>query len=171
MDPEGILGHISGVAMGLMGILAGQFLMSENKDLTGLKKGLCLGAAGILFIVIGLVWGMMFPIIKKIWTSSFVVYAGGWSLILLSIFYLVIDVWKLKKWSFFFVVIGSNSIFIYACQSGVLDLRRTSDFFFKGLSTYPTDPSAQALIASVAYLLVSWLFLYFMYKRKIFFKV
>ena len=171
LDPEGILGHISGVAMGLMGILAGQFLMSENKDLTGLKKGLCLGAAGILFIVIGLVWGMMFPIIKKIWTSSFVVYAGGWSLILLSIFYLVIDVWKLKKWSFFFVVIGSNSIFIYACQSGVLDLRRTSDFFFKGLSTYPTDPSAQALIASVAYLLVSWLFLYFMYKRKIFFKV
>jgi len=98
-------------------------------------------------------------------------FAAGWSLILLSIFYLIIDVWKLKKWSFFFVVIGSNSIFIYSCQSGVLDFRRMSGFFFKGLINYPSDTSAQAVIASIAYLLVSRLFLYFMYKRKIFVKV
>jgi predicted acyltransferase len=170
LDPEGLLGHISGVTMGLLGVLAGQFLMKEDKNLDGLKKALYIGAAGILFLGIGLVWDMAFPIIKKIWTSSFVVFAAGWSLILLSIFYLIIDVWKLKKWSFFFVVIGSNSIFIYACQSGVFDLRRTSEFFFNGLIKYPLDVSAQAVIASIAYLLVSWLFLYFMYKRKIFFK-
>jgi predicted acyltransferase len=171
LDPEGLLGHISGVAMCLMGVLAGQFLINENRNLSGLKKGLIIGAAGIIFLGIGLVWNMAFPIIKKIWTSSFVIYAGGWSLILLSIFYLVIDVWKIKKWSFFFIVIGSNSIFIYACQSGVFDFRKTSDFFFKGLINYPQDPAVQAVFASITYLLISWLFLYFMYKRKIFFKV
>jgi predicted acyltransferase len=171
LDPEGLLGHISGVAMGLMGVLTGQFLITENKNLPGLKKALLLCAAGILFLGIGLVWDMAFPIIKKIWTSSFVVFAGGWSLILLSIFYLIIDVWKFRKWSFFFIVIGSNAIFIYACQSGILDFKRMSDFFFKGLIYCSSDPSVQAVIASITYLLVSWLFLYFMYKRKIFIKV
>lgn len=171
LDPEGLFGHISGVAMGLMGILTGRFLLSENPNLTGLKKGLCLAAAGIVCLGIGLAWDMALPIIKKIWTSSFVVFAAGWSLILLSIFYIVIDVWKLKKWSLFFVVIGSNAIFIYVCQSGIFNLGGLSRFFFNGLIKYPSDVSAQAVIASVAYVLVSWLVLYYMYKRKIFFKV
>jgi len=171
LDPEGLLGHIPGVAMGLLGALTGQFLIIKKGNLTGLKKGLLLCLAGILFLGIGLVWDLSFPIIKKIWTSSFVIYAGGWSLILLSIFYLVVDVWKLKKWSYFFIVIGSNAIFIYVCQSGVLDFHRTSDFFFKGLINSFSNPSAQEVISSFTYLLVSWLFLYFMYKRKIFLKV
>jgi predicted acyltransferase len=171
LDPEGLLGHINGVAMGLLGVLTGQFLTTENKKLNGLKKALYIGAAGILFLCIGFIWDLALPIIKKIWTSSFVVFAAGWSLVLLSIFYLIIDVWKLKKWSFFFVVIGSNSIFIYICQSGILDLQKTSGFFFNALINYPLNASAQAVIASITYVLVSWLLLYFMYKRKIFFKV
>jgi len=171
LDPEGLLGHISGVAMGLLGVLTGQFLISEKKNLTDLKKCLLICAAVIIFLGIGLIWDMAFPIIKKIWTSSFVVFAGGWSLILLSIFYLIIDVWKVKKWSFFFIVIGSNSIFIYACQSGIFDLRRTGEFFFNGFIKYPVDASIQAVIAAIVYLTVSWLFLYFMYKRKIFPKI
>jgi predicted acyltransferase len=145
--------------------------MLKRENLTGLKKGLLMGAAGIIFLGVGLLWNINFPIIKKIWTSSFIIYAVGWSLILLSIFYLIIDVWKFKKWSFFFIVIGSNAIFIYACQSGILDFQRMSDFFFKGLINCSSDPLVHAVIASITYLLVSWLFLYFMYKRKIFFKV
>jgi predicted acyltransferase len=171
LDPEGLLGHIQGVAMGLLGVLTGQFLMQEDTNFNGLKKALYIGATGVLFLGFGLLWDLAFPIIKKIWTSSFVVFAAGWSLVLLSVFYLIIDVWKMKKWSFFFVVIGSNSIFIYICQSGILDLRKTSEFFFNALIKYPVDASAQAVIASLAYMLVSWLLLYFLYKRKIFFKV
>ena len=171
LDPEGLLGHISGVAMGLLGVLTGQFLIAENKNISNLRKGLLLGGAGIIFLGIGLAWDIALPIIKKIWTSSFVVFAGGWSLILLSVFYLVIDVWKLKKWAFFFMIIGTNSIFIYACNSGVFDLRRTSNFFFRGLISFPSNEVAQAVIGACAYMLVSWLLLYFMYKRKIFFKV
>jgi predicted acyltransferase len=171
LDPEGLLGHIQGVAMGLLGVLTGQFLMKEDKNFNGLKKVLYIGAAGIIFLSVGLLWDLAFPIIKKIWTSSFVIFAAGWSLVLLSVFYLIIDVWKLKKWSFFFVVIGSNSIFIYICQSGVLDLKKTSSFFFNALIKSTVDVSAQDVIASLAYMLVSWLLLYFLYKRKIFFKV
>lgn len=171
LDPEGLLGHLSGVAMGLLGILTGQFLMKEDKNLNGLKKALYLGATGVVFLGVGLLWDLAFPIIKKIWTSSFVIFAAGWSLILLSLFYLIIDVWKQKKWSFFFVVIGSNSIFIYACQSGVFDLQQTGRFFFNGFIKSPSDASAQAVIAAIVYLAVSWLFLYFMYKRKIFIKI
>ncbi|MBN1181550.1 MAG: DUF5009 domain-containing protein [Bacteroidales bacterium] len=171
LDPEGLLGHISGVAMGLLGVITGQFLIKDDKNFNTIRKALIIGIAGILFLGIGLVWDMVFPIIKKIWTSSFVVFAAGWSLILLSLFYLIIDVWKLKRWSFFFVVIGSNSIFIYACQSGVPDLRKISEFFFNAFIKYPANASEQAVLASIAYLLVSWLLLYFMYKRKIFFKI
>lgn len=171
LDPEGLLGHISGVAMALLGVLTGQFLITEKNKLSGFKKALYTGGAGLLFLGIGLLWDLAFPIIKKIWTSSFVVFAAGWSLVLLSVFYLIIDVWKMKKWSFFFVVIGSNSIFIYICQSGILDLKKTSEFFFNALIKYPVNASAQALIASLAYMLVSWLLLYFLYKRKLFFKV
>jgi predicted acyltransferase len=171
LDPEGLLGHLSGIAMGLLGVLTGQFLMKEDKSFTGLKKALYIGSAGVLFLGFGLLWDLAFPIIKKIWTSSFVVFAAGWSLLLLSVFYLIIDVWKLKKWSFFFVVIGSNSIFIYICQSGVLDLHKTSGFFFNALINHPVDASAQAVIAALAYMLVSWLLLYFLYKKKLFFKV
>lgn len=171
LDPEGLLGHINGVAMGLLGVLTGQFLMKEDKNFSGLKKSIYIGVAGILFLCVGLLWDLAFPIIKKIWTSSFVIFAAGWSLVLLSVFYLIIDVLKFKKWSFFFVVIGSNSIFIYICQSGVLDLKKTSGFFFNALIKSPVDVSAQAVISALAYMLVSWLLLYFMYKRKIFFKV
>lgn len=171
LDPEGLLGHISGVAMGLLGVLTGQFLIGNKRDLTGLKKGLILGVAGIAFLAIGLFWSQSFPIIKKIWTSSFVVYAAGWSMILLSIFYLVIDVWKIRWWTYLFIVIGSNSIFIYACQSGVLDFQKMSGFFFTGLIHCPSNPAGQEVIAAFGYLLVSWLFLNFMYKRKIFVKV
>jgi len=128
--------------------------MTKKWNLTALKKGLLLGAAGIIFLGIGLVWDLAFPIIKKIWTSSFVIFAGGWSLILLSLFILLIDVWKLKKWwAQFFIVIGSNAIFIYFCQSRVLDFRNMSNFFFEGLIKSFSNPELQQVIASVAYLL------------------
>ena len=66
---------------------------------------------------VGALWNQTFPINENLWTSSFVLWAGGWSLLLLGLFYLVIDVWGWRKWAFFFVVIGANAITIYmACR-------------------------------------------------------
>ncbi|MBN2864320.1 MAG: DUF5009 domain-containing protein [Bacteroidales bacterium] len=172
MDPEGLLGHISGVAMGLIGALTGQILIIKKENLSGLKKGFIVGALGLLLIGLGLIWNTTLPIIKKIWTSSFVIYAAGWSMVFLAVFYLLIDVWNLRRWwSKFFIVIGSNAIFIYFCQSRVLDFRNMSNFFFEGLVKSFSNAELQKVIASLTYLVVSWLFLYFMYKKKIFIKV
>ena len=93
-DPEGILSTIPAVATALMGVLTGHFLRSNKTGMTKLKKGLVIGAAGLICLLLGYLWGLFFPINKNLWTSSFVLFAGGWSLLLLSVFYLIIDVWK-----------------------------------------------------------------------------
>ena len=72
-----------------------------------------LAAAGVASLFVAWVWSFNFPIIKNIWTSSFVLCAGGWSLLLLALFYWIIDVRGYQRWSFFFKVIGMNAITIY----------------------------------------------------------
>ncbi len=135
-----------------------------------LKKGLLIGIIGILFLGIGMLWDLVFPINKNLWTSSFVLFVGGWSLILLSAFYLIMDVWGFKRWAFFFMVIGLNPITIYMCNRGVLRFDSARDFFFGGtINLFPV--SAQPIIEILAYITVSWLFLYFLYKKNIFLRV
>ena len=90
--------------------------------------------------------------------------------LLLSVFYLIIDVWNKKKWAFFFIVIGLNPITIYLVQRGIITFRRTSDFFFSGLiSCFPE--SAHDLLNAIGYMTMSWLFLYILYRLKIFLRV
>ena len=93
-----------------LGVLAGHWLLVDR---SGWIKGLGLAVAGLACLGLGTLWGQVFPIIKILWTSSYVLVAGGWSLLLLAIFYTVIDVIKFRAWAFFFVVIGVNAITIY----------------------------------------------------------
>ena len=67
-------------------------------------------------LALAYLWNLSFPFNKNLWTSSFVLWTTGWSLLLLSLFYLVIDVWKVRGWIFFFVVIGANAITVYVGQ-------------------------------------------------------
>jgi len=170
MDPEGILSTIPAVSTALLGVLAGHLLRLEKKGLTGFKKALIITAAGVAGLLLGLLWGTFFPINKNLWTSSFVLYAGGWSLILLGIFYLVTDVWKIRKWAFFFVVIGMNSITIYVLQFRILKFDVIRDFFLKGITDL-SPATVQPFINAVGYIAVVWLFLWFLYRNKIFLKV
>ncbi|MCB9299988.1 MAG: DUF5009 domain-containing protein [Lewinellaceae bacterium] len=169
-DPEGILSTLPAVSTALMGVLTGNFLRDERQGLTKLRKGLMLGAAGLVFLLLGYLWGLFFPINKNLWTSSFVLYTGGWSLIFLSIFYLIIDVWEKKRWAFAFVVIGLNPITIYLAQGGIISFEQASDFFFGGLISYFSE-AAQPVLEAIGYTFVSWLFLYFLYRQKIFLRV
>ncbi len=170
MDPEGILSTIPAVSTALLGVFAGHLLRLETKSLTGMKKALVIIAAGVAGLLLGKLWGLFFPINKNLWTSSFVLYAGGWSLILLGIFYLVIDVWRLRKWAFFFAVIGMNSITIYVLQFRILKFDLIRDFFLKGISDL-SPATVQPFISAVGYIAVVWLFLWFLYRKKIFLKV
>lgn len=170
MEPEGILSTIPSVSTALLGVFAGTLLRSNNTNLSKVRKGLILIGAGIVFLALGQLWGLFFPIIKKLWTSSFTLYAGGWSLLLLGIFYLIIDAWGLKKWTFFFVVIGLNPITIYLVQYKIINFNTMRDFFFGGFMRISPE-SIAPLIGSIGYVAGVWVFLYILYKKKIFLKV
>ena len=113
-DPEGLLSTIPAIATTLIGVLAGGWLRESGRN--GHVKAAALFIAGAIGLAMGCLWDQSFPINKNLWSSSFVLWTGGLSLILLGLFYLVIDVWGWKKWAFVFVVIGANAITIYVAQ-------------------------------------------------------
>jgi predicted acyltransferase len=114
-DPEGILSTIPAVATCLLGVFAG--LLLQSPAFGNNKKLLWLFGAGVACVVLGWLWGLQFPVIKKIWTSSYVLVAGGYSALLLGAFYLVVDVWKFQRWCQPFVWMGMNAITIYLIKN------------------------------------------------------
>ena len=169
-DNEGILSTFPAIATALMGAITGYFLNLKSTKLDGLKKALIILAAGITSLIVAKIWSFSFPVIKNVWSSSFVLTAGGWSLILLSVFYLVIDVWGFKKWTFPFVVIGLNSITVYMLNSGIIDFGEMGKYFFGGLASLFSE-AGQAVILSIGAILCMWTVLYILYRNKIFLKV
>jgi len=166
-DPEGLMSTIPAIGTGLLGILTGSYL--KNTDTNGSKKALMLAIAGIIFIGLALLWNFDFPINKNLWTSSFVLNVGGISLLLLSLFYYIIDVLGYRRWAFFFRVIGMNSILIY--MSGqFINWEYSTNAFFKWLGQLLGNPYS-AVAMAICFVLVKWAFLYFMYKKKIFLRV
>ena len=136
-DPEGILSTIPAIATCLLGVLAGQ-LAPPIPQRARQSRGVVAGRRRLL--ARGRDLGLRFPINKNLWTSSFVLWTGGWSLLLLGLFYLVIDVWGWKKWAFFFVVIGTNAITIYVGHSFI-------DFAAVGKLLFSHAPLAQHAVA------------------------
>ena len=165
-DPEGLLGTVPAIATALSGAMTGQFLKRGRQS--GSTKSALMFAVGLVCLAVAWLWNYEFPINKNLWSSSFAIYCAGWSLMLLAIFYLIIDVWRYQSWSLFFVVIGSNSILIYLAQE-MVDFTHTSQFFFGGLLN--SAGSLQPLLGAVAYLVVEWLLLYALFRRKIFLRV
>ena len=169
-DPEGILSTIPAIGTALLGVLTGSFLQWESTAWPMWKKAVALAAAGALLVLLGLAWGFAFPINKRLWTSSFVLYAGGFSLLLLSIFYAIIDLAGYRKWAFPFVVIGANSILIYVASEGAIDFAHTANYFFGGL-IHLSPLNGQQVWTAISVTVVQWIFLYILYKKKIFLKV
>ena len=113
-------------------------------------------------------WGREFPIIKILWTSTYVLIAGGWSLLLLALFYTIIDVLKFRAWAFFFVVIGVNAITIYVA-SRIIPFDEIARFFFGGVARY--SGSFGPVVVPIGTLALEWLFLLHLYRNKIFLRV
>lgn len=160
-----ILTNTTFICSVMLGVFAGQLLLSERKPMS--KAGL-LALIGIGCVITGRIWGIWFPIIHHLWTSSLVLYAGGLSFILLSLFYLVIDVWGYKKWSFIFVIIGMNAISVYVATH-LFDFRLIGNVFVGGL--FKWTGSWSNFIESLASLSVVWFILYWMYRTRTFIKV
>jgi predicted acyltransferase len=171
-DNEGLLSTIPAVGTALLGALTGEWLRSQRAKwlkLLGLilAAGVCLG--------LGYVWSsevpvkFQFPIIKNIWTSSFVLWAGGWSLLLLALFYAIIDVFRWQTWAFFFVVIGVNAITIYVARQ-IIDFEHIADFFLVGINKYSSD-SVKPILRAAGALAIEWLVLWYLYRNKTFLRV
>lgn len=170
MDPEGLLSTIPAVSTALLGVFTGQFLRTHNNRLSPARKGYLILGAALVSLLLGWAWGLFFPVIKNLWTSSFVLYAGGWSLLFLGVFYLVIDVWRFRKWAFFFVVIGMNPVTIYLVQYRIIQFNVVRDAFLGGLIRL-SPPALQQVLSAIGYVACVWLFLYILFRKKIFLKV
>lgn len=160
-----ILTNMTFICSVMLGTFAGKILLSSLK--AERKAGL-LALTGICCIAAGKIWGIWFPVIHHLWTSSMVLYSSGISFLLLSVFYLVIDVWGFRKWAFFFVVIGMNAITVYVATH-LFDFRLAGDVFVGGLAGWLGKWNE--FIRSFAALAVIWLILYWMYRKKTFIRI
>jgi len=110
-DPEGLLSNFPAIVTCLLGMFAG--LLLKESRVRPIMKVVYLIAGGAASLGVAYLWSYQFPIIKKLWTSTFVLMAAGYAAIALGLFYLVIDVWKISFWARPFVWIGSNAITLY----------------------------------------------------------
>jgi heparan-alpha-glucosaminide N-acetyltransferase len=176
------LNALSSTATILFGVLCGELLRSSWSPM---QKLAVLFVAGVTGLVVGVLlaggeWDLGFvrfdlptyvPMVKRIWTSSFAVYAAGWTFLLMFLFYAVIDVIRWQRWAFPFVVVGMNSIAIYVFAGTVASVVK------RGLGAFLNDPmlhfAPQALPVVMAALLVAagWLFCYWLYRLRVFLKV
>jgi predicted acyltransferase len=164
-DNEGLLSTIPAVATTLLGVLAGHWLLSDRNRWI---KAFGLAVAGGACLGLGLLWGQHFPIIKILWTSSYVLVAGGWSLLLLALFYTIIDVIGLRSWASFFVVIGVNAITIYIAKE-IIPFDVIADRLLGGVAG--RSGSFAPAVVPIGALGIEWLFLLHLYRNRIFLRV
>lgn len=160
-----LLSGLGFAATTLLGVFGGEWLRSGR---SGGAKVLGLAVGGAFCMAGGYLWGMWFPIIKHLWTSSFVLYSGGMCYVLLALFYLIIDVWGFGRWAFGFKVIGMNAIAVYMANM-IFDFKLVGNIFIRGLSEQlgPWEDFVQRLAA----FLVVWLIFWWMYRKRSFIKI
>ncbi len=161
-----VLATINFISNMLLGVLMGQIIFSGKGEKVKIKM---LFFYGLLMLVTGLIWGQFFPIIRNLWTSSFVLVTCGMSTLLLALFYFVFDVRGHSKWAFFFVVFGANSIAIYM-MAHLFDFRLIGNIFVGGLSSLFSSNIGD-FIQAITAMAIMWLIMYHMYRNKIFIKI
>lgn len=171
-DPEGLLSTIPAIATCLLGVFTG--LLLRNRVWSDHRKLTILIGAGISGVVLGHVWGLQFPVIKSIWTSSFVLVAGGWSAILLGLFYWIIDMKGWKSWSTPFMWIGMNAITAYMFIN-LVDVRVLANYIVGGPVAKALDVHIAAglgnVVGSIAALGIVIIFVRFLHQRQIFLRL
>jgi len=166
-DENAILTQFPALTLAVLGAWAGDILNSKN--LSGNRKVIKMVIIGVSSIVIGLIWDLHFPINKRLWSSSFIALTGGMAFVEMALFYWLIDVLNYRKWAFFFKVIGMNSLVIYFANH-FIDFRFTAAKLFDGILVIFDERWHDSIISLLALGLV-WLFLYFLYRNKLFLKI
>jgi predicted acyltransferase len=177
-DPEGLISTIPAFGTTLIGVLTGLFLRTST--LSDTRKALGLAVAGVSGVALGFLWNPWFPINKKMWTSSFVLYAAGWSLLALAIFWFLVQVRGWRRGTSFLLVFGTNAITAYVVSelfgpalSYVMVAPHVNVWLwvYNRLAAVISSPPFAALAYSTFYMLVCWLIVLPLYRKKIFIKI
>lgn len=183
-DPEGILSTLPAIATGITGMFIGQILNLPVTKIEIVKK---LAIAGIVLLILGLLWNIIFPINKSLWTSSYVLYTGGIATLCLTFLYYVIDVANYKKWAKLFLIWGVNPMIVFYF-SGIIprvmssikmqnpeiggeEIGFQAYIYQYGIVPVFENPLNASLAYALAYALFWSIILWILYKRKLIFKV
>jgi predicted acyltransferase len=185
-DPEGIISTIPAIATTLMGALTGDYL--RRSEHSKIEKSAWMFVSGAALLLIGAILDMWMPINKSLWTVSYSIFMGGWALCIFGIFYFLIDAKSIKAWAHPFVVYGMNAIFVFVL-SGVIGKTlgiwkfnvQLTDGTYANVSIKNIimqnifEPYFSPLNASlgfaISFIMVMYLIIWIMYKKKIFIKV
>ena len=175
-DPEGLLSTLPATATVLLGFMAGGLIGSSGKSW---KTPGWLTFTGILLIGAGLLWGQFFPINKPLWTSSYVLYAGGIGMVILALLFIIIDMWNLKGWTGFFNTFGTNALFTYLLAGiwtkTMLNIKIGDSSLYKWIFNNICSPLFEeqklaSLLFAIIQVLIVWAFGYILYRKKIIIK-
>ncbi|MBR3702386.1 MAG: DUF5009 domain-containing protein [Alistipes sp.] len=168
-DPEGLLSTLPAVVTAMLGMFTGELIRLPEERVSGNRKCLYMVGAAVVLALVAIVFDGFVPVNKMLWSSTFVCAVGAYSLAMMALFYYIVDVRGWRSWTLPFRVVGMNSITIYLAQR-IINFGGISTFFFGGVAKLCPEQWA-TVVHSVGYLLVSWLFLYFLYRKKVFLKV
>ncbi len=171
-DPEGLLSTLPAVGTCLLGVFAG--LLLRDARVAEQQKTLWLLAAGGVLLAIGYAWAVQFPIIKAIWTSSFVLVTAGYSAMLLGTLHQIIDVWGWQRWATIFIWVGANAITLYFLNIIIGFVPFASRFVggdFAGLLDRVVTQGAGGFAMQVLGLSFAVMLAGYLYRRKIFLRV
>ena len=166
-DELGLFTQIPALCLTVLGSLGGDLLRRAHDG--EYKKLRNLVIAGLICLAIAFVWSLHFPINKHLWSSSFIMLTGGMAFLSLALFYWIIDILQYQRWTFFFIVIGLNSLTIYLAYR-LINFRYTSRLLFEGLYINAAE-KWHPVFESLGALGLVWVFLYLLYRLKIFVKV
>ncbi|WP_192350219.1 acyltransferase family protein [Algoriphagus sp. Y33] len=175
-DPEGILSTLPAIVNVIAGYLAGKMIQKLGNTLETVKKLLAIGLA---LIVVSYAWDILFPINKKIWTSSYVLLTTGIDLFLIALLIAVIEIKNWKNWTYFSEVFGRNPLILYVLSGlvirtlSMIPMGETTlrGFIYTNFYTSWLAPKMASFLFAFSYMLVIWLIGLWMDKRKIYIKV
>ncbi len=180
-DPEGLLSTLPAIGTALLGVFTGEWLRSKR---TPQGKALGMLIFGVIGLILGEIWGIWFPINKKLWTSSYVLFAAGFALVCLALCYWATDIKRWRgAWTKPFLIFGRNSITLYVLAwlfeiclylfSGQLYGERLNghEYIFLRFFAPLGSPSFSSLLFSLAFVLVCLIPIWLMDRKKIFLRI
>ncbi|WP_296698369.1 DUF5009 domain-containing protein [Algoriphagus sp.] len=175
-DPEGILSTLPSIVNVIAGYIVGKMIQKLGNSMESIKK---LIIAGAILIVAAYAWDILFPINKKIWTSSYVLLTVGIDMLILAVLVYIIELKKVNNWTYFFLVFGRNPLILYIASGivitlfgmipvGDMSLRST---IYQNLFTSWLSPKNASFFFAFSYMLLIWLIGLWMDKKRIYIKV